>query len=200
MPFLSNLTGDWITPTQASDPTYWARQLREAVRFGDCLATLLSDDDWLLVECGPGRQLCGLVRLQHPTGDTKALPSLPQRDSRETDLATMSETAGTLWAAGVELNAESFGAPGYRIPLPTYPWERKRYWVEPGRRHRGSVGTVSSWPIGAATVGAMVRDARLAAAAAGSPGCVPACFSAAWCSPMPRPTRWSPRWPIRAPR
>lgn len=131
VPFLSNLTGDWITPAQASDPTYWARQLREAVRFGDCLATLLSDDDWLLVECGPGRQLCGLVRLQRTTGDTKALPSLPQRDSKDTDLATISEAAGTLWAVGVELDAEAFGAPGYRIPLPTYPWERKRYWVEP---------------------------------------------------------------------
>lgn len=131
VPFLSNLTGDWITPTQAGDPTYWARQLREAVRFGDCLATLLTDDDWLLVECGPGRQLAGLVRLQSTTGNTKALPSLPQRDSRDTDLATISEAAGTLWAAGVELDAETFGAPGYRIPLPTYPWERKRYWVEP---------------------------------------------------------------------
>ena len=130
VPFLSNLTGTWITPTEASDPTYWARQLREPVRFGDCLATLLSDDDWLLIECGPGRQLCGLVRLQRSSGTT-ALPSLPQRGTQQTDLATINATAGALWAAGVELAAETFGPAGYRVPLPTYPWERKYFWVEP---------------------------------------------------------------------
>ena len=56
-PFLSNRTGDWITAEQATDPAYWAGHLRETVRFGDCVATLLAEGDWQLIECGPGQQI-----------------------------------------------------------------------------------------------------------------------------------------------
>ncbi|MER6878575.1 acyltransferase domain-containing protein, partial [Amycolatopsis sp. NPDC000673] len=55
-PYLSTRTGDWITPEQATDPEHWVRQLRDTVRFGDCVQRLLADGSWALVECGPGRQ------------------------------------------------------------------------------------------------------------------------------------------------
>ncbi|RQX29414.1 acyl transferase, partial [Micromonospora chalcea] len=62
VPFLSNVTGTWITEAQATDPAYWAAHLRRPVRFGACVATLLAEGTWALVECGPGRQLANLAR------------------------------------------------------------------------------------------------------------------------------------------
>jgi acyl transferase domain-containing protein/acyl carrier protein len=128
MPFLSNLTGTWITDDQACDPAYWAEHLRRPVRFGACLATLLESGPHCLVECGPGRQLSGLARLQAPRDGLAPLQSLPAESERAGDVATISTTAGRLWAAGVPVTLE---APGRRVALPTYPYQRKRYWVDP---------------------------------------------------------------------
>ncbi|WP_113702151.1 acyltransferase domain-containing protein, partial [Nonomuraea lactucae] len=77
LPFLSNVTGTWITAEQAADPAYWTRHLRETVRFGDCVATLVAEGEWRFVECGPGRQLTGLARTQLPRTGPAPLPSLP---------------------------------------------------------------------------------------------------------------------------
>ncbi|WP_412538157.1 SDR family NAD(P)-dependent oxidoreductase [Longispora sp. K20-0274] len=127
--FLSNLTGDWISPGDATDPSYWARHLREAVRFGDCVSRLLADGDWLLVECGPGRQLAGLARMHTPKGGIAPLASLPAPGEPKSDLETLYATAGQLWACGVAL--DGFGDTARRVPLVPYPYERKRYWIEP---------------------------------------------------------------------
>ncbi|HEX3647191.1 MAG TPA: SDR family NAD(P)-dependent oxidoreductase [Pseudonocardiaceae bacterium] len=131
LPVLSNVTGGWLTAAEATDPSYWATHLRETVRFGDCLATLLADGEWLLVECGPGRQLSGLVRLQGKGKTATALPSLPHLGDRASDLEVLSAAAGRLWASGVPMDLTAFGEPARRVPLPTYPWERKYYWVKP---------------------------------------------------------------------
>jgi len=130
-PFLSNVTGTWITAAEATDPSYWARHLRETVRFGDCLTTLLGEGDWLLVECGPGRQLSGLAALQRHAGTVVAMPSLPPRGDKKSDLETLYTAAGRLWTSGARLDLYSIGPAGYRVPLPTYPWERKYYWIKP---------------------------------------------------------------------
>ena len=130
-PFLSNVSGTWITAAEATDPTYWARHVRETVRFGDGLATLLAEGDWLLVECGPGRQLCGLAALQRPAGTVAALPSLPHRGDKRSDLETLYTAAGQLWTSGARLDLDAISPSGFRVPLPTYPWERKYYWIKP---------------------------------------------------------------------
>jgi len=130
-PFLSNRTGDWVTAEQVTDPAYWAGHLRHTVRFGECVARLLAgDDDWVMVECGPGRQLTGLARMQVPKGGAAPLPSLPGPGDRKGDLQVLYDAAGRLWVAGVELD-DAFGGPGRRVPLPTYPFERSYHWVEP---------------------------------------------------------------------
>jgi phthiocerol/phenolphthiocerol synthesis type-I polyketide synthase E len=129
LPFLSNITGDWITPDDATDPSYWARHVRATVRFGDCLATLLSEGDWILVECGPGRQLCGLARLQEGAADkVVAVPTLPGRGEARSDAAVLYTAAARLWTAGIDL---SDGTPGRRVPLPAYPWERSYHYIKP---------------------------------------------------------------------
>ncbi|MBB5958242.1 acyl transferase domain-containing protein/acyl carrier protein [Saccharothrix tamanrassetensis] len=128
--FLSNVTGLPITDEQATDPAYWATHLRQPVRFGACVAALLADGgEWALVECGPGRQLSGLARRQLPREAMAPLPSLPGPGERIRDVATLYAAVGRLWVAGVE--PAEFGAPGRRVSLPTYPYQRKRHWVDP---------------------------------------------------------------------
>jgi acyl transferase domain-containing protein len=131
--FLSNRTGDWITAEQATDPAYWAGHLRETVRFGDCVRRLLDSGTWLMVECGPGRQLVGLARMQLPAGGPVPLPSLPGTGEKQRDLDVLYDTAGRLWVAGVDL--VDFGDRGRRVPLPTYPYERSYHWLEPEVGH-----------------------------------------------------------------
>ncbi|AWW42204.1 type I polyketide synthase [Streptomyces cadmiisoli] len=130
LPFLSNVTGTWFTAEDAADPAYWARHLRGTVRFGDCVGTLLADGEWAFVECGPGRQLAGLVRMQ--TGrDALVLPSLPGPTESADDPTVCYTAAGTLWTRGFPVEAESFGQQAARVPLPAYPYERVRCWIEP---------------------------------------------------------------------
>jgi acyl transferase domain-containing protein/acyl carrier protein len=134
--FLSNVSGDWITAAQATDPEYWAAHVRRPVRFGACVATLLAEGGrWALVECGPGRQLAGLARMQVAKAGPEQralapLASLPSPGEPGGDLATLSATAGALWVTGVAVRPGS--EPGARrVPLPVYPFERKRHWIAP---------------------------------------------------------------------
>lgn len=129
-PFLSNVTGRWITAEEATDPGYWVRHARQPVRFGDCLATLLGTDDaWILVECGPGRQLCGLARLQDGTADrVVAAPSLPRREEKKADSEVLYAAAARAWTAGAPVSP---GADDRRTSLPGYPWERTYHFVKP---------------------------------------------------------------------
>ena len=129
--FLSNLTGDWMTAEDATDPSYWSRHLRHPVRFGNCVARLLEGGSWAMVEVGPGRQLAALARAQTPPGGLPPLSSLPGPKDPQGDLDVLADTLGRLWTAGVEVPAEMPAHEGRRVRLPTYPYERERYWIEP---------------------------------------------------------------------
>ncbi|MDB6068282.1 MAG: Malonyl CoA-acyl carrier protein transacylase [Pedosphaera sp.] len=134
IPFVSNVTGQWITVAQATDPDYWSTHLRQTVRFADGVGLLLKDSQNVLLEVGPGRTLSTFTR-QHPakTPGQVVLSSIaPQRDQRD-EARDMLETLGKLWLAGVSVDWPAFHAneKRQRIPLPTYPFERKRFWAEP---------------------------------------------------------------------
>ncbi|WP_446664817.1 beta-ketoacyl synthase N-terminal-like domain-containing protein [Flexivirga sp. B27] len=131
LPVLSNVTGGWLTAADATDPDYWARHLRHAVRFGDNVATLLADGEWALLECGPGKQLTGLARLQVPTDAAPPVASLPDARGRVGAGETFLAAVGSLWCSGVDV---SLPAEGHRVPLPAYPFERQRHWVDPDPR------------------------------------------------------------------
>ncbi|WP_019545173.1 type I polyketide synthase [Streptomyces sulphureus] len=134
IPYVSNLTGTWITPQEAASPASWVRHTREPVRFGDGLRTLLGEGSPVLLEVGPGRALTGLVRAQAGPG-TRVLPAMRHPRAEEPDRRALLDTVGRLWTygAGVDLPALAPELPPRRVPLPGYPFARRRHWIAPHR-------------------------------------------------------------------
>ncbi|BAZ43873.1 polyketide synthase type I [Chondrocystis sp. NIES-4102] len=132
MPFISCVTGTWITSAQATDPDYWAKHLRQTVCFAHGVTELLQDPDCILLEVGAGRTLSTFVR-HNPNQATGqiVLSSLPHPQEAIGDMAFILNMLGRLWLAGVAIDWVNFSAPQAhaRIPLPTYPFERQRYWL-----------------------------------------------------------------------
>jgi amino acid adenylation domain-containing protein len=122
IPYVSTLTGTWITEAQATNPEYWGRHCRETVQFSPAVKCLKADREWCVLEVGPGQALSTLVR-QH---EMTAVASLPE--ATQPEFASMLSAAGRLWLCGHELEMNTRGR---RISLPTYPFERKRFWIEP---------------------------------------------------------------------
>ncbi len=134
IPFISNLTGTWITAEEATSPNYWVQHLRQTVHFSAGVSVLLQTTERILLEVGPGHSLCTLVK-QHSqqAGGQVVLPSLRHPQEEKSDVAIFLNILGRLWLAGVEVNWSGFYTheQRYRVPLPTYPFERQRYWIEP---------------------------------------------------------------------
>ena len=131
MPYVSNLTGSWMTAEDATNPSYWVRHLRHTVRFADGLATILQDPNHILLEVGPGRTLTGLVR-QQPALPVLALNSLRHAEEQISEQAHLLTACGKLWLSGARLDWSGFYAheSRHRVSLPTYPFARQRHWVE----------------------------------------------------------------------
>jgi acyl transferase domain-containing protein len=136
LPIISSLHGREISGAEWTAPAYWSAQLRQTVRFADALHALLSAGPVTLLEVGPGQTLTALAR-QISSDDLKQLivPSAP-RAPEEPQHAALLAATGQLWLAGVDIawSALHQGAARRRVPLPTYPFERKRFWIEPERR------------------------------------------------------------------
>lgn len=132
IPYISNLTGTWVTAEQATDPQHWVDHLRRTVRFADGLATVLEDGPTVLVELGPGQSLSSAARRQQ----TKPVAVIPALRHPKDDIADTAHTLGAfarMWANGVPVALEQFAGEGRRrLRLPTYPFQRDRYWIEPG--------------------------------------------------------------------
>jgi phthiocerol/phenolphthiocerol synthesis type-I polyketide synthase E len=133
VPYLSNLTGRWITSVEATDPDYWTNHLRQTVRFSEGLQQLLRGFEGVLVEVGPGETLTTLAKQHLPhAAATPVFASLRCPETSGSDVAFLLNTAGRLWQAGVQLDWRGFHAEcrHRHVPLPTYPFERQRYWIE----------------------------------------------------------------------
>ncbi len=133
IPYLSNVTGTWITTAEATDPGYWAAHLRQTVRFAEGVRELLKEPDRILLEVGPGQTLSTLAK-QSPGGAAErvVLASLHKPRDQQGDVPFLLNTLGQLWLAGVPIAWPGFYAHErrLRVPLPTYPFERQRYWIE----------------------------------------------------------------------
>jgi phthiocerol/phenolphthiocerol synthesis type-I polyketide synthase E len=132
IPYVSNVTGTWITAVEATDPHYWVRHLRQTVRFSDGIHQLAQESYRLFLEVGPGRTLSTFVK-QHPAkvAGLVALSSLRHPADQQPDSAFLMTTLGRLWLAGaaVEWSGLYTHERRRRVPLPTYPFERRRHWL-----------------------------------------------------------------------
>ena len=133
IPFLSNLTGTWITEQEARDPEYWDLHLRHTVRFSEGLQELVKKGSGVLIEVGPGETLLALARsatkgihgIRHIATTRRPSVHVP-------DAAHWIQAMGQLWLAGVQVDWQSIHLHGTprRVSLPTYPFERQRYWID----------------------------------------------------------------------
>ncbi|MFY0566791.1 beta-ketoacyl synthase N-terminal-like domain-containing protein [Archangium lansingense] len=137
-PFVSGVSGTWITPAEATSPDYWVRHLRQTVRFGQGIQTLLAEPKHVLLEVGPGRTLSSLARLQIDRAST-VITAASMRSPRENqpDGAFLLTTLGRLWQAGVRVPWARVheGERRRYVVLPTYPFERRRHWMDPRPVH-----------------------------------------------------------------
>jgi acyl transferase domain-containing protein len=109
MPYLSNLTGEWISGEEITDPEYWVRHLRHTVRFSDGAAELLKDPDLILLEVGPGNALSSLIS-QHAARPPQltVVSSLPSASDPQPDMKYMLGGLGRLWLEGAKLEWDRF--------------------------------------------------------------------------------------------
>lgn len=138
IPYISNLTGTWITATQATNPDYYAQHLRSTVLFAQGVEKLLATPEQILLEVGPGRTLTTLAK-RHPdkAAAQTVLTSVRHPQEEQSDITFLFTTLGQLWLAGAKVDWLGFykQEQHYRLPLPTYPFERQRYWIEPPRKN-----------------------------------------------------------------
>ena len=141
VPYVSNVTGRWARAEEACEAGYWGRQMREAVRFGAGLEEALGGGgERVVIEVGPGRGLTSLARRHGAAAGREAAvyASLRGEGEEAADEAVLLEAVGGAWLSGVRVAwGEVWGGGRRRVALPSYPFERRRYWVEAGA---GGVG------------------------------------------------------------
>ncbi|MFC5668456.1 type I polyketide synthase, partial [Kitasatospora misakiensis] len=120
IPVISTLTGDLAD--QLTEPSYWVRQLREAVRFHDALTTLDDNGVATYLELGPDATLTTLARTTHPEA-TATATLVPDRDEAHTTLTALATT---------HTHGHSIQWPtnGTHTNLPTYPFQHQTYWID----------------------------------------------------------------------
>jgi acyl transferase domain-containing protein len=144
IPFISNLTGQWLTAEQAADPHYWGQHLRKTVRFNIGLEELFKIEGAIFVEVGPGRSLSTFAE-QHqnkvPGHLTVNLVKHPRENKNLSDLYYLLNQTGKLWLYGKEIDWSGFyaGEKRHRVSLPAYPFERQQYSLE-GSVHKLAEG------------------------------------------------------------
>ncbi|HLP45175.1 MAG TPA: amino acid adenylation domain-containing protein [Candidatus Kapabacteria bacterium] len=133
IPYISNLTGKWITVEEATDPSYWARHLRKAVRFAVGLNELLKEENALLIEVGAGQTLSTFARQNNGRKQGHSIINLvrgPKEDIE--DSSFLLNKIGRLWLIGQTIDWQAFYSreKRYRVPLPLYPFQRQRFWID----------------------------------------------------------------------
>lgn len=133
IPYISNLTGTWIGVDEVTDPAYWAQHIRRPVRFNDGLAELLKEEQGIFVEVGPGKALATFVRQHADKKPGHHIINMVRHPKDEVpDDKFLLGKIGELWLYGQAIDWVEFYSEERRnrLPLPTYSFERLRYWTE----------------------------------------------------------------------
>ena len=146
MPFASNRSGEMITDAQATDPAYWVAQLRNTVNFADCITTLSAPRKPVFLEVGPGKALSALAQMNEGVRPPQVISTLRHPDQDVADDLYFVSMIARLWACGVEADwSQIWGeARRNRVALPTYQFQRSKYFIEPGRAATGAPAPVLS--------------------------------------------------------
>jgi acyl transferase domain-containing protein/acyl carrier protein len=139
--YISNVSGRMVRPEEMTDPKYWGRQMRECVRFGDGIEELTKRPGVILLEVGPGESLSRLARQGAAlAADRTAISTMRNPTDTHNDAEYLTTAIGKLWMAGAEIDWASYydGEKRRRVSLPTYPFERQRYWIEARREEEES--------------------------------------------------------------
>lgn len=134
VPFISNVTGDWITAAMAVDPQYWMDHVRKTVRLSDGLKKIAAMEHAVYIEAGPGNALgSGLSRFydQHKT-PLKVMTLLQRKNSTHDDVPYLYTRLSQLWTFGVNINWTAFYGQQQRkkVALPAYPFDRKIFTLD----------------------------------------------------------------------
>nr|WP_217167203.1 type I polyketide synthase [Streptomyces sp. AC512_CC834] len=131
LPVVSNVTGALAVAGQLTDPEYWVRHVREAVRFADGVAALHQQGVVRFVECGPDPVLTGLARQTLDTAADEVMFASVLRKDRPEDVTAVT-ALGQVFASGGTVDWTAFyaGRGAERVDLPTYAFQRRRYWVD----------------------------------------------------------------------
>ncbi|MCF6525323.1 type I polyketide synthase [Streptomyces sp. JJ36] len=141
VPFFSTVTGDRLSADALGDPAYWRRNARAPVRFRSALDAALGRGCDAVLEIGPQPVLTGLAR-RSGAGGEDAVPWLPSLVRDPDDRTQPLDALGRLYAMGAQIDWSHRG-PGPRprpVALPTYPFQRRRYWRDTRSRRNGRSG------------------------------------------------------------
>ncbi len=129
-PIVSDSSGELLTAAQATDPAYWLAHVRQPVRFATAIESLTGLGVATFLELGPGAALAAMVGEQ--LGESEAGRAIPTLREAGDELDSVIGAIGAAHAAGAELDWGTFfaGAGAASVPLPTYPFQRRRYWLE----------------------------------------------------------------------
>ena len=133
LPIVSNRTGDWLRPEEATSAEYWVEHLRNTVLFATGIETLLDSPDRVFLEVGPGHTLSSLVRQNPEAPGQRVFASLRHPDDPIADTLFFRAALGRLWAVGAQVDIPAlWPTQRQRIELPTYPFQHGHYWIEAG--------------------------------------------------------------------
>jgi amino acid adenylation domain-containing protein len=163
IPIISTVSGLTLSATDACDPEYWVRHLRETVNYSGAVAGLRTDPRSLLLEVGSGNTL-GTLALQHDGVDQTIAASLPGPQSDESDVDVVLQGLGALWLAGCPIDWSAVhgehSSERRRVSLPTYPFQRKHYAIEVPTSATGRAPAPVAMPL-AQTVPVMSEPAAM---------------------------------------
>lgn len=132
VPYVSNVSGDWISNAQSTSPEYWVSQLRGAVQFSRGIETLARLGSTIFIEVGPGAALSTLVA-QHDFSEMPTIVrTMPKPKDKLSDVDTLLDAMGNAWSNGINIDWEAVYGDnhGMRLSLPTYPFQRSLYWFD----------------------------------------------------------------------
>lgn len=133
IPVLSATRADWTSPNELTNPDFWVDNIRQPVQFADAVEKLFEKPEWILLEVGPRNTLTTLA-MQHPeiTPNQVLVQSMRHPKQPQDDNVFALAALGRLWSSGYPVDWKRVykDNPVYKIPVPTYAFQRTRCWID----------------------------------------------------------------------